>query len=263
LILIAIYIIKMFQSTPPRGGRRMYVNKTIAQDIVSIHAPARGATDIQTVPSPPCYVSIHAPARGATRARHRHHRLRPVSIHAPARGATHYRLESGQSTVFQSTPPRGGRRTTDWSPVSPRCFNPRPRAGGDALQIGVRSVHGVSIHAPARGATRIYSPQVRSRQCFNPRPRAGGDGAPVRGTSPTFSFNPRPRAGGDMVDWKKYGITIVSIHAPARGATDAAILCFEEPMFQSTPPRGGRLRSALTTGDFTCFNPRPRAGGDV
>ena len=58
--------------------------------------------------------------------------------------------------------------------------------------------------------------------------------------------------------------TPVSIHAPAWGATAMhlpALSLFAA--FQSTPPRGGRLgwlrRPSLRLG---CFNPRPRVGGD-
>ena len=55
--------------------------------------------------------------------------------------------------------------------------------------------------------------------CFNPRPRAGGDndgqGAAPGGTG----FNPRPRAGGDQGALARVRELIVSIHAPARGAT--------------------------------------------
>jgi len=38
--------------------------------------------------------------------------------------------------LFQSTPPRGGRRL--WRGLAwayPRCFNPRPRAGGDCTNL--------------------------------------------------------------------------------------------------------------------------------
>ena len=100
--------------------------------------------------------------------------------------------------VFQSTPPRGGRRiAAESSPLSPTCFNPRPRAGGDGLRsrVGDRLV-GVSIHAPARGAT-----QERARI-----------------SRASSGFNPRPRAGGDQHLWLTPSLFRL-IHAPARGAT--------------------------------------------
>ena len=59
-----------FQSTPPHGGRlSIAANPPEAFEIVSIHAPARGATHsilgLAILSSVQC-VSIHAPARGAT-----------------------------------------------------------------------------------------------------------------------------------------------------------------------------------------------------
>ena len=54
----------------------------------------------------------------------------------------------------------------------------------------------------------------------------------------------------------------ISIHAPARGATSAAVQSSTPTPFQSTPPRGGRPRCGRTYEDHTDFNPRPREGGD-
>jgi len=57
-------------------------------DQVSIHAPARGATDQAKARIASIGVSIHAPARGATLLGLIVHSKARVSIHAPARGAT-------------------------------------------------------------------------------------------------------------------------------------------------------------------------------
>ena len=61
---------------------------------VSIHAPARGATPCFNQPTKNYYVSIHAPARGATLTEEEKAKAREVSIHAPARGATIVWLKS-------------------------------------------------------------------------------------------------------------------------------------------------------------------------
>ena len=55
----------------------------------------------------------------------------------------------------------------------------------------------------------------------------------------------------------------VSIHAPARGATIRIFARITAPMFRSTPPHGGRPKGFLCPGMNTCFDPRPRTGGDV
>ena len=123
----------------------------------------------------------------------------------------------------------------------------------------------VSIHAPAWGATKLIGQAKAGNLCFNPRPRVGGDGtgrgdqdpprrvsihAPAWGATspgetgswPGSSFNPRPRVGGDVPDVRYSG----------------------EPMlFQSTPPRGGRLLPRAPVLAASSFNPRPRVGGDA
>ncbi len=78
----------LFQSTPPRGGRRTSQETTRNFRKVSIHAPARGATQDFFGGFPSAIVSIHAPARGATADLIKDHEGYKVSIHAPARGAT-------------------------------------------------------------------------------------------------------------------------------------------------------------------------------
>ncbi len=57
----------------------------------------------------------------------------------------------------------------------------------------------------------------------------------------------------------------VSIHAPAKGATYANQLRGEwSCLFQSTPPRRGRLIACVRQlHQSKSFNPRPREGGDL
>ena len=97
----------------------------------------------------------------------------------------------------------------------------------------------VSIHAPAREATLLLrfglTPEVfQSTPPHGRRPRL---------TLPfltTLSFNPRPRTGGDVGPLPGFRGYEVSIHAPAREATDPADLCDGPRWFQSTPPHGRR-----------------------
>ena len=109
-----------FQSAPPRGGRHDARHQQRASGwCVSIRAPARGATTF---------------SGDLARQVHDLH----VSIRAPARGATDNFQHAGDPAViwFQSAPPRGGRLFLPRrkSPVQGRCFNPRPRAGGDDIR---------------------------------------------------------------------------------------------------------------------------------
>ena len=60
---------------------------------------------------------------------------------------------SETSDMFQSTPPRRGRRIGTVLRASRVSFNPRPREGGDFDHPESRERPDVSIHAPAKGAT--------------------------------------------------------------------------------------------------------------
>jgi len=100
-----------FQSTHPRGVRQIVAICVRMQISVSIHAPARGATLFINSTITILHVSIHAPARGATIWNFGSEFMGLVSIHAPARGATRpYPLDIAVP-MFQSTHPRGVRRS--------------------------------------------------------------------------------------------------------------------------------------------------------
>ena len=125
-------VVVRFQSTHPRGVRPIDPRKIGAYKVISIHAPARGATDIEVKISEVKNISIHAPARGAT---------------------VRLRLRAS-SRAFQSTHPRGvrldpcTREALDgvFQSTHPRGVRPRRDGAGDAGRE-------ISIHAPARGAT--------------------------------------------------------------------------------------------------------------
>ena len=121
------------------------------------------------------------------------------------------------------------------------AFQSTPPRGGRPVPLGpVIAITDISIHAPARGATIICGNACMSATNFNPRPREGGDVETVK-TSPATS---------------------ISIHAPARGATSFGTGLKRSGLFQSTPPRGGRLGSSTLSQSECYFNPRPREGGD-
>ena len=190
--------------------------------------------------------------------------------------------------LFQSTPPRGGRRGSG-SPASRTCcFNPRPRAGGDRGRAIMNDTNRTFQSTPPRGGRRaLRGRPVRPVVRFNPRPRAGGDTSREEQTMAKVEFQSTPPRGGRQDATAGGAISEVSIHAPARGATAAKTLAkVRDELFQSTPPRGGRLGparimagkslfqstpprggrrplpSSPTTSRRRCFNPRPRAGGD-
>ena len=123
----------------------------------------------------------------------------------------------------------------------------------------------VSIHAPARGATAGYVNTVTELTGFNPRPRAGGDVYSVYQFDGILMFQSTPPRGGRPAAGRR-GCTrpTVSIHAPARGATDGCIQGFNRvDGFNPRPRAGGDQSSPSRSGPPQCFNPRPRAGGDA
>ena len=180
-------------------------------------------------------------------------------------------------TVFQSTPPRGGRLWHAVDSTMPLWVSIHAPTRGRA-QGHCHHLHEVSIHAPTRGAT--WPPAAVS--CFNPRPHAGGDFALSRRLTPRHcaGFNPRPHAGGDS---GRALAQDVSIHAPTRGAThwirvysqcfnprphaggdNGRIQSAASARFNPRPHAGGdrRMLETRCCNTISCFNPRPHAGGD-
>ena len=122
--------------------------------------------------------------------------------------------------IFQSTLPRRERRV--WH------FAKTP-------------IQRISIHAPAKGATlqeldavpdaADFNPRSREgsdrgrrwqnpdRRDFNPRSREGSDLTDGIALIYFDDFNPRSREGSDPIPNKTVVNNIISIHAPAKGAT--------------------------------------------
>ena len=144
----------LFQSTRPRGARLNVAYLPAFILVVSIHAPAGGATLTHKALARCRRVSIHAPAGGATACGLQTAIEKAVSIHAPAGGATSPIKKKIADGKFQSTRPRGARLPNE--------------------NTDFRSTR-VSIHAPAGGATVPSSGERLIMPRFNPRARGGRD----------------------------------------------------------------------------------------
>ena len=193
-----------FQSTHPRGVRLGVDNHSVRSGIVSIHAPAWGAT----------------------RQERRRRMPRPVSIHAPAWGAT-----QGSASIrscrnwFQSTHPRGVRLLAALDAQVRQLFqstHPRGvRLAGAATSFGYlemfQSTHprGVRRLPPARFPCLVPS--------FNPRTRVGCDATSNDQTLFYEMFQSTHPRGVRRVGYVgRQDQSGVSIHAPAWGATTAS-----------------------------------------
>ena len=142
---------------------------------------------------------------------------------------------------FQSTRPRGARLPAGFSYLLFKTFqSTRPRGARRTSGIGKYKEAIVSIHAPTRGATlqRLVDNDIEQVSIH----------APTRGAT-------CGRSAGVTGCW-------VSIHAPTRGATCQKCAICTAAEFQSTRPRGARLRRVPCWGRSRCFNPRAHAGRD-
>ena len=197
--------------------------------------------------------------------------------------------QPGWDTVFQSTHPRGVRRSSPpgavWStsefqsthprgvrPVSAHgpcfrvaCFNPRTRVGCDNIPISSLGLRRLFQSTHPRGVRRTSSsPCCRTSwfQSTHPRGvRLDADG-PHHHDSKFQSTHPR---GVRLFTFlPTSSLLSVSIHAPAWGATTAFEMIYVSPnWFQSTHPRGVRHTNICSSPrNSKRFNPRTRVGCD-
>ncbi len=145
--------------------------------------------------------------------------------------------------IFQSTPPRGRRRSTIMRQrKSSTYFNPRLREGGDQRTLQLTGKGYRFQSTPPRGRRRKAVPAgTVGRIDFNPRLREGGDDGRFTGPADIANFNPRLREGGDRDADGSHGRNIY-FNPRLREGGD------------------GRNRGRLCGGRN--FNPRLREGGD-
>ena len=98
-----------FQSTLPRGERHNSVQGYIDGVEFQSTLPRGERHESKSRCCRSAVISIHAPAWGATRGEQGLRGLQGISIHAPAWGATGYAAVDREHMPFQSTLPRGER----------------------------------------------------------------------------------------------------------------------------------------------------------
>ena len=102
---------------------------------------------------------------------------------------------------------------------------------------------------------------LKTWSVFQSAPPHGGDRVDVGATSATRGFNPRPRTGGDDATSDQQPLRLVSIRAPARGATFPPAALTSPRLFQSAPPHGGRLEKVGAASDVQPVSIRAPARG--
>ena len=176
-----------FQFTPLREGRQQRARLPDGRQLISIHAPPRGATGLharkgmntifQFTPlregrheavedeKKALEISIHAPPRGATSVRESS-ALRRTNFNSrpSARGDPSSSAQDAPEYVFQFTPLREGRLHQERIPLPRLYFNSRPSARGDHAPRRHLPDGAISIHAPPRGATVLKNRECSTRQ---------------------------------------------------------------------------------------------------
>ena len=165
-------------------------------------------------------VSIHAPARGATYTSTEHYA--PIACFNPrTRTGCDYGtiLQQRETRLFQSTHPHGVRhpflrllilvlRFQSTHPHGVRLWN-YPATTRDET---------VSIHAPARGATPV-STAAYTRIKVSIHAPARGATSPETPIESKLYVSIHAPTGCDFIKSRNIQTPSVSIHAPARGAT--------------------------------------------
>ena len=171
------HLISMISIHAPAKGATISVRKSSQHQQISIHAPAKGATIFDCLSDGYDDISIHAPAKGATASFSALAFLSAIiSIHAPAKGATNLSVVHDIIRGFQSTLPRRERQKRE-------------------------------VYTYKNGGFQSTLPRrerLRSAMSMNI----------------ISNFNPRSREGSDVQYIKQNVHYIISIHAPAKGATE-------------------------------------------
>ena len=137
----------------------MRLKKLVSGDrlnVISIHAPARGATIHPSYqPRQGKDISIHAPARGATMMKDGVIGLLMYFNPRTREGCDiRFRPLSVKTLKFQSTHPRGVRQQTGGKNWKAKAFqSTHPRGVRPDKTLNKLACGDISIHAPARGAT--------------------------------------------------------------------------------------------------------------
>ena len=161
-----------------------------------------------------------------------------VSIHAPTWGAALLVVAVCHRSMFQSTRPRGARLDEFWQ----------------------RYIVGdVSIHAPTWGAAWVNLSQVTRDLFQSTRPRGARQNV-IDQLRKQFGFNPRAHVGRGLI--RPPSATSGASFNPrahvGRGTKGGFNADFG--VFQSTRPRGARLKGPVADTLRNCFNPRAHVG---
>ena len=247
---------------PPRGATPI---PSHAREVLHFNSrsSARGDSLLQK-PSPVIRISIHAPPRGATRERTKgviqelfqftllregrlpHGHVVPPGTQfqfTPLREGRRAQMDehAGNQAISIHAPPRGATIKPSRTKRKPWKFQFTPLREGRRLAADMASFYNlISIHAPPRGATLTID-DISTASIFQFTPlREGRRGlsSPICQNCTPFQFTPL-REGRRR--WRRNEVSArrISIHAPPRGATVAALTEDGDELISiHAPPRG-------------------------
>ena len=144
----------------------------------------------------------------------------PISIHAPTRGATASSIQYlDLGSISIHAPTRGATRKQVRPLLEPRDFNPRSHEGSDVQRGKIfYSLRRFQSTLP-RGERPQYRTIIHSIVYFNPRSHEGSDGNMLLQLLSTVISIHAPTRGATPMLQLRYSRKPISIHAPTRGAT--------------------------------------------
>ena len=232
-------------------------------------------------------ISIHAPAKGATQSKKVPPSITGISIHAPAKGATTSFWRIGYLVIYFNPRSREGSDMVSRPYLyAYSYFNPRSREGSDSGNLRLRTSSDYFNPRSREGSDIVGSNIVTVPADFNPRSREGSDGIPVMWQTAARLFQstlPRrerhccsnllpmsrkisihaPAKGATCLSERRGEESDISIHAPAKGATEICRQFICDSEFQSTLPRRERPSNGISYLTARDFNPRSREGSDT
>ena len=142
-------------------------------------------------------------------------------------------------------------------------FNSRPCTRGDVLYLRYIKIDFVFQFTPLHEGRQAKANNAEQSDYFNSRPCTRGDRAhPCRG-EPMCYFNSRPCTRGDRWSWCHNPKTPrISIHAPARGATEGHPDRRQHHAISIHAPARGATPQPLRAAFWRNFNSRPCTRGD-
>ena len=167
-------LMPLFQSTPSRGGRRLWSLPVQVSTHFNPRPPAEGDR-----PAIPCMISAH------------NFNPRP-----PADGDFNSSTNPDSVRAFQSTPSRGGRPVSFRRRIYQRNFNPRPPAEGDDFSGSFGVVLSIFQSTPSRGGRPTGSVCLHSAILFQSTPSRGGRLGEGVSLQLLMEFQSTPSRGG-------------------------------------------------------------------